>query len=234
LVGVLALAGAASGCGRRGAPLPLAGVPWEDGELGAYAWLEGESQVGTGSFGQRRAGQEWVIENSATLGLLEHRGSVTVDGTTLLPRSSEISVTGAPVPYEVEASFQQGKADLVARTSQGERTLAVKLPGGHYVDNDQLLTTIRCLPLAPGFGFTINVVNTVGGAWLPVLVQVEAVEQTELPVEGLEGTSHQVYRVGLMGGQQTAWYTVASPHIMLRYNNGERLCVLRSYRARGL
>lgn len=235
---LLALAAAAgfaccaAGCGSRETALPLAGVPWEDGELGAYVWLEGGAQAGTGSFGQRRAGPDWVIENSAELGPLAHRGSVAVDGATLVPRSSVITVTGDPQSYEVRAAYGQGRAELVARTPQGQQTLVVRLPGGHCLDNDQLLTTIRCLPLAPGFRFTANVLNTVGGAWLPVPIQVEAVEQVELTVDGLEGTSHQAYRVALMGGRQRAWYTVAGPHILLRYDNGERVCVLRSYRPR--
>jgi hypothetical protein len=235
------------GCsGAAGVRLPVAGVPWLDGETGTYAWLEGGAELGTGVFSQRRVdGGGWELRNAAVLGFYEHVGVVVVDPATVLPLRSEIKVSGVPVSYEVTAVYGSGaaggaaagkaagRAELVAKTAQGDRSISLNLPRGHYVDNDQLLATIRCLPLAVGFKMAINVVNTVGGMSLPVQVAVEAVEPVQLPgpVAGLEGmgTTVEAYKVALLGGQQRAWYTVAAPHIMLRYNNGQRVCELREY-----
>lgn len=238
------------GCAPAAVALPVAGVPWPDGETATYAWVEAGAELGTGVFSQRRVEGGWELRNTAVLGFYEHVGVVVVDPATVLPLRSEVKVSGVPVSYEVVAEYgagasggvaggvggaggaggvAAGKVELTAKTAQGDRGISLKLPAGHYVDNDQLLATIRCLPLREGFKMSINVVNTVGGVSLPVPVAVEGIEQLELQVEGLESSIFEAYRVALLGGQQRAWYTVAAPHIMLRYNNGQRVCELREY-----
>jgi hypothetical protein len=243
------------GCAPAAVALPVAGVPWPDGETATYAWVEAGAELGTGVFSQRRVEGGWELRNTAVLGFYEHVGVVVVDPATVLPLRSEVKVSGVPVSYEVVAEYgagasggvaggagaggavaggvAAGKVELTAKTAQGDRGISLKLPAGHYVDNDQLLATIRCLPLREGFKMSINVVNTVGGVSLPVQVAVEAIEQVQMPgpVVGLEGmgTTFEAYRVALLGGQQRAWYTVAAPHIMVRYNNGQRVCELREY-----
>ncbi|MDP2871352.1 MAG: hypothetical protein Q8P31_02295 [Bacillota bacterium] len=229
LVAGLAAASTAGGCAPAPVSLPLAGVPWLDGETGTYAWLEGGLETGTGTFSQHRVEDGWELRNTTTMGFFEHAGSVVVDPQTMMPLRSEVRVSGVPTSYEVAAVYGEGRAELTARTAQGDRTLSVKLPKGHHLDNDQLLATIRCLPLREGFKLPVNLVNTVGGISLPVPVAVEAIEELQLQVAGLDGSTFAAYRVSLLGGQQRAWYTVAAPHVMLRYDNGQRVCELREY-----
>lgn len=90
---------------------------------------------------------------------------------------------------------------------------------------------IRCLPLREGFKVQVSLVDTVGGTTFAVPVVVGGIEQLRLhrQVTGLEPATFEVYRVALLGGRQRAWYTVAAPHILLRYDNGQRACELRDY-----
>jgi hypothetical protein len=226
---------AGGGCAPAAAALPVGPVPWADGETGVYVWVEAGAEIGAGTFEQRRTAGGWEIANRSVIGFFEHNGTVVADLETLLPRSSRVVVEGVPATYKVEAAYDAdaGIAALRATTPQGIRELNVKLPRGHWVDNEQFLMTLRALPLALGFQMRVNLVNTTGGAVLPVGVEVRAQETIAIEVEGLDGREHLAWRVALMGGAQTAWYSVAKPHILLKYDNGQRVCVLREYRRTG-
>lgn len=60
--------GSRGGCAPAAAALPVAGVPWLDGETGTYAWLEGGAEVGTAVFSQRRVAEVWELRNTTVLG----------------------------------------------------------------------------------------------------------------------------------------------------------------------
>lgn len=227
---------AQAGCGPKPQALPVAAIPWADGETTTYAWVEGGSEIGTGTFSQTLTERGWLIHNTAKIGEYQHTGDVVAHPQTLLPISSRVANEGAPAGFSIDATYddQSGRVNLVAHTVQGEHELAVRLPKGHYIDNEQLLTTLRALPLSEGYRFTLNLVNTAGGQKVAISVEVRAVETIALSVAGLAGEEHRAYRVALLGGAQTAWYTVEAPHILLKYDNGQRQTVLRRFEAGGL
>ncbi len=218
-------------CGPKPQALPVASIPWSDGETSTYIWVEGGNQIGTGVFSQSLSERGWLIHNTAVIGEMRHTGDVLADQQTLAPVSSTVANEGSLPEFAIEATYDgaAGRVQLVAHTLQGDHELAVRLPAGHYIDNEQLLTTIRAFPLREGYRFTVNLINTAGGQKVTVPLEVKGVETVALAVEGLPGEEHQAYRVSLLGGVQTAWYTVDPAHLLLKYDNGQRQTLLTGY-----
>ena len=180
-----------------------------------------------------KAASGWVIANSITLDGLVHAAEVIIDPITLNPLSSHLAVEGPAINYSIDAVYDRSanQVKLVAHTVQGDQQLAVKLPAGHFIDNEQLLTTLRAMPLAEGFRTEVNLINTAGGQSLAIAVAVTAVETVMVDATGLAGAEQRAYRVSLLGGAQTAWIAVDAPNLLLKYDNGQRQMVLTSYSA---
>jgi len=206
-------------------------VPWGDGEVNTFAWLEGAAQVGTAEMAQARANGLWVIRNAIVLGSFSQAAEVLVDAATLNPSESHLAVEGLPASYSIDAIYDltAKQVKLAAHTVQGDQQFSVKLPAGHFVDNEQFLTTLRAMPLTDGFKTDVNLVNTSAGQSITVSVAVSGVETITLAVDGLTQVEHRAYRVSLLAGAQTAWIGVDAPHLLLKYDNGQRQMVMTGY-----
>jgi hypothetical protein len=218
-------------CGAKALPLPIRGVPWGDGEVSTYVWLEGATQVGTAEMAQARANGWWVIRNSIALGGFSQQAEVVVDASILSPSQSHLVVKGQPADYSIDAAYDLAakQVKLAAHTVQGDQQFSVKLPAGHFVDNEQFLTTLRAVPLADGFKTDVNLVNTSAGQSITISVAVSGRETITLAVDGLPAAEQRVYRVSLLGGAQTAWIGVDAPYLLLKYDNGQRQMVMTGY-----
>ena len=74
---------------------------------------------------------------------------------------------------------QKGKLNIEAKTAQGTNAASVSYPANAW-DNDQLLTSLRALPLAEGYTFTVPIF---AGSTAPVNIKVTVVgtEQVDVP-----------------------------------------------------
>ncbi len=211
---MLVLAAVLAGCGGA-PPTPYAGfaVPWGEGDRAEYDVVRGGVIEGTSVFTAERKGEGYVLSSETILGTLKDTTRVAVD-KSLKPAQATHQVTGMG-KYDVTLAsrYEKGKLYIQAKTAEGDKSATLDVPPDAY-DNDQLLTTLRALPLAEGYVLTFT--NMASGNPVKTEVKVVGTERLDVPA----GT-YTAYKVELNFGQgkHYVWYDVNQPHHFVKYEN---------------
>jgi len=156
------LAAAASGCRAEEEPLVLS-APWDDGEVSRLEVLAADTGTEIAGWVITMAAAPdggWVITTEMSAPGMTEVSSVHVRAADLLPLS---------IDYELESAQAQatytglyGEEDLViTATVNGEaQSPTVKLPEPPYFDNEQVVPTLRAMPLAEGWETALNIVGS--------------------------------------------------------------------------
>jgi hypothetical protein len=225
LIAALALAAAACSGGEDiTANEIVSRVPWSGAETAHYRVLDdNDDPVGTleMSIDPQSAGtvlfrQYFDFPDKK----FTNEAKVTVDATTLLPKSTTFKIVGPQGNLDCSATYDGGEVKAHRIGEDGERDDSVTVPSVSY-DNWADLFVWRTIDFAKGFEIkyadvlscTLDKTQRLG-----VKLKVKGQESRTVPA-GTYDTWHLEIDSG--GDTQDAWYTTDDRHTLIRYDNGQ-------------
>jgi len=199
--------------------------PWKGAEHAEYNIVKSSdnSALGTSTIDIQPAADATTIEQRLQIGAVTQHFVVKVDPQTLKPLTSDQELTGSPNDFSLTAAYADNKLTVTAKTAQGDKNATVDVPPDAY-DNNSLLAILRGLPFSAGGTAAFTNIITANAAPVKATATVAGQESVTVPA----GT-FDTYKVMMdFGGaqKQTAWYEVASPHRLIKYDNGTTQFVL--------
>jgi hypothetical protein len=205
--------------------LKMLPAPWVDGErmlltmstangtdLGVVEYRSYLTQAG----GQ----QVWRVGARVEAAGVGSVSSVDADPDTFAPISSrwKHALFG-----EVTAVYEPGQVEL---HRQGKDVTTMRVDGPVF-DNEEALDAMRRLPLATGYKVTIPVFTILGGAEIPIEVEVKGTEMVQAPAGNF-----QCWKVQLSVGQ-TFWFSTDANRYLVQFEAGAVTAKLTSVTQRG-
>ena len=199
--------------------------PWKSAEHAEYNIVKDSdnSALGTSMIDIQPANDATTIEQRLQLGAVTQHFLVKVDPQTLKPLASSQELAGSPNDFSLTATYADSKLSITAKTAQGEKNATIDVPPDAY-DNNSLLAILRGLPFSVGNAASFTNIIPTNAAQVKSTVTVADQESVKVPA----GT-FDTYKVVMdFGGapKQTAWYEVADPHRLIKYDNGTTQFVL--------
>jgi hypothetical protein len=229
LCGVIAIV---VGCSSSAAPSGSSSAvtltltpPWTGADHAEYNILKDadNSLLGTSVIDIQPASDAITIDHRLEISGVTQHFDVKVDPQTLKPLVTTEEVTGSPNNYSLTGTYADNKLAITAKTSQGDKSITIDVPADAY-DNNSLLPILRGIPFSDGYAASFTNIVPANAAQVKVTLTVPGQESVTVPA----GT-FDTYKVVMEfnGGQpQTAWYEVASPHRLIKYDNGTTQFVL--------
>ncbi len=199
--------------------------PWKGAEHAEYDIVNSSdnSALGTSTIDIQPAADATTIEQRYQIGAVTQHFVVKVDPQTLKPRASDQELAGSPNDFSLTATYADNKLSITAKTAQGDKSTTIDVSPDAY-DNNSLLAILRGLPFSTGDASSFTNVITANAAQVKSTATVAGQEAVTVPA----GT-FDTYKVVMdFGGaqKQTAWYEVADPHRLIKYDNGTTQFVL--------
>jgi hypothetical protein len=219
----------ASGCGAAPAPaatptsLGFGPAPWQTESASSYEWLDANgTQIGTSEYSLSLNQGAWAIDEQDLISGVEQSIQMRISAQTLAPLSEQKTIKTANNTVQLETEYAKGKLTISANVDGNSRSASLDVPA-NAIDNDQLLMTLRALPFAEGYSVQYVVVVAQNALKVDTTFTVQATETVTVPAGRFES-----WRVEIRAGQtqQTAWYQVAAPHMLVQYDNGNTRMVL--------
>lgn len=223
LIALAALAVVVAACGSSAPALTLGAAPWKDGEKTLYDIVDKSGKkLGTSEFSFAKDGDAWLLTATDKAGQLDQTAKVRIDGSTLKPLGKEKTIKNASTDATLSITYSAGKVQIKAVVNGKDQSASIDFPA-NALENDQLLMTLRALPLAEGYQCLVVDVVPDTAAKVNTTVRVKGQEKVETPAGSVDA-----WRVELDFGQakQTVWYAVAAPFTMVQYDNGATKMVL--------
>jgi hypothetical protein len=173
-------------------------------------------RAGTGVFTVTPKDTGYVFRSETVAGGVSNTTMTSVD-KDLRPLGDTIEISGTGTSdLALVKVYDNGAIRIQAKTAEGTQTASVGYPPNAW-DNDQLLMSIRALPLAVGYTFKVPIY---AGSTAPVNVTINVIgtETIDAPAG-----SFNTYKVELDygQGQQYLWYAVDPPHYLVEYERSE-------------
>lgn len=204
--------------------LPIASVPWTDGEKDSYQWLEKSGkQIGTEQVSLTKAGDVWTQEVVDDISGTKQDAKVRVDAKTLQPLGEDKTISSSQGNVELHTEYKDGKITATAVVNGENKQGSTDLPAD-YIDNDQLLMTLRGIDFKQGQEVKFTLVVGATLQKLATTVTVVGKETVQTPAGSFETWKTEMDFAGQ--AKQTAWYQVDAPHYLVQYDNGQTKLVL--------
>ena len=208
-----------AGCGASATPTPSVRLtpPWTGAERAEYVYEAGGKPAGSGVFTVTPKDTGYVFGSETVAGPVSNITMTSVD-KNLKPLGDTVQISGTGLATDVALVkiYDNGALRLEAKMANGTKTATVGYPPNTW-DNDQLLMSIRALPLAVGYTFSVPIY---AGSTAPtnVTIDVTGTETIDVPAGAFN-----TYKVALDYGQgkQYLWYAVDSPHYLIKYERPE-------------
>ncbi|HTP09942.1 MAG TPA: DUF3108 domain-containing protein [Anaerolineae bacterium] len=199
--------------------------PWTGADHAEYNILKDadNSALGTSVIDIQPASDATVIDHRLQISGVTQHFNVKVDPQTLKPLVSMEEVTGSSNDFSLTGTYADNKLAVTAKTSQGDKSITIDVPTDAY-DNNSLLPILRGMPFSTGYAASFTNIIPANAAQVKVTLTVPGQETVTVPA-GTFDTYKVVMEFG-GGQQQTAWYEVASPHRLIKYDNGTTQFVL--------
>jgi len=188
-------------------------VPWVDGErLLLKFHLPDGSELGMCEYHAdlvtTGTQQVWRVGGRMDAATAGQQSNVDADPVTFHPISStwKHSMFG-----EVTATYHPASVDVQRVGKSGVTTLKVD---GPVVDNEQSIYLIRRLPLAGGYTRTIKIFSSIGGAAVPLDIEVKGIEKLTVPAGEFD-----CFKVQLSVGQ-TFWISTDLHRYIVQFEAG--------------
>ena len=205
------------GCGATPTPTPVAkaSMPWGNGDRAEYAIEANGQAVGSLVFTTAAKDMGYVLTTETTIGAVKDVSNVRVDDS-LKPIGATRQLTGAgQSDFTLMTIYDKGKLMIQAKTSAGDKAATIDVPADAW-DNDQLLMSIRSLPLAAGYTYTLTNVVGANAGLIKTQLTVVGTESVTVPAG-----SFNAYKVEMSFGQskQYIWVDTGTAHHIVKYEN---------------
>jgi len=221
----------ASGC--RAAPdTPLVlSAPWGVGETANLSIHQGEAGPVVGDWRMSveapAEGDGWLLVTSMSIPQASYQleTSVHVARGDLRPIHTDFSLLNKQGAVTFKATYGDS-ISLTANAHGLEQTASIRLPDPPYFDNEQLVMTLRALPLAEGWKTTVNDVITQSVNKQRVTIRVLRQEEVAVPAGVFS-----CWVVEILGTSQKVWIAVEAPHQIVKFtdDSSQLVSVLESY-----
>lgn len=205
-----------AGCGGAPTPTPVAlRIPWGQGDQAQYELQAGGKTIGsfTMTTSSSDSGYTFLIKTVAPP--ITDTSQVTVD-KNLRPLATQRELQGSPQSdFALKTEYRSGKLYIQARTAAGDKSATINVPANVW-DNDQVLASIRALPLTDNYEYSFVTIVGASAQTLQTTVKVVGREEVTAPAGVFDA-----YKVELRFAQGThlAWYDTKAPYHMIKYEN---------------
>lgn len=159
----------------------------------------------------------WVLISRTNTATVTETSSVHVGADTLTPTLAEYERLDSQGKTTAKAVYSADKVTATANVYGTEQKPAeIKLPAPPYFDNDQLIMTLRAMPLANGW--TGSVSDVVWKTAQKAMVALKATGPVSVTVPA--GTFN-CWVVELVGFGQRAWISVDPPRALIQFENDQ-------------
>jgi hypothetical protein len=205
------------GCGATATPTAPAKTahPWGGGDRAEYTIEVNGQPIGALVFTTAAKETGYVLTTETTIGAVKDVSNVKVDND-LKPVGATRQLSGAgQSDFTLMTIYDKGKLTIQAKTAAGDKAASIDVPADSW-DNDQLLMSIRSLPLNDTYVYTFT--NVIGANAGTVKTQLTVVGKETISVAA---GSFTAYKVEMSFGQskQFVWVDAAKPHHIIKYEN---------------
>lgn len=200
----------------------LGQIPWTVPETAVYRLLDGKNEIGSGVLSIDQEGQGVLFSQKFDIPKqkITDEVSVLAAADTLAPSSVARRISGPEGDRTCQATYEGSTVTVEQASKEGQRTDRLDVPVRSY-DTWTDLFLWRTLAFAPGFEARYSDVLTCSLAKpdvLSVVLSVKGRETVDVPAGTFE-----TWRLEIRSGGRTqkAWYDVAPPHTLVRYDNGQ-------------
>jgi len=216
---------------NRATALGLNEPPWSPGEQTEYRVLSrGDTYIGQVIFTFQKEADKWLLKRDSEMPRLEDHSLVKFSVRSLKPINEDRSIATGDGQMRVFAQYVGSKVEISFWSSKStEKTLPpspvsmmLSLPLDYY-SNEQLLMLLRAIPFSTGYEASFTNVNTTSASAAIASVRVVGQEN----IDTLRGQL-RAWKVQVSSGEsvQQFWLQVESPHLLLKYDNGENTFVI--------
>ena len=134
--------------------------------------------------------------------------------TIVIPQQGEI---------ELNTTYVGNKLKVEVQTAEGHSEGELDVPADAY-DNDEIIFLLRALPFEEGYQATYTNIVAATAQMPKVTVNITGKEQVQVPVGLFDCWKLEL---GAAGQQQYAWYSVDSPHYLVKYDDRQSIVILQ-------
>jgi hypothetical protein len=200
----------------------LGQIPWAVPERATYRLMDGKHEIGSGVLSIEQQGQDTVFSQKFDIPKekITDEVAVVAGAETLTPLSVSRRISGPEGDRTCQATYEGRTVTVEQKSKEGQRTDRLDVPVRSY-DTWTDLFLWRTLAFAPGLEVRYTDALTCSLAKpdvLSVALKVKGRDTVEVPAGKFDAWKLEI-RSG--GSTQKAWYEVAPPHRLVRYDNGQ-------------
>lgn len=199
-------------------------IPWPDKEETTYiVHYQAANITGSGNLTIAKEGENYILGQNWKLGDTKLSYSIKVASDDLKPVSGNKTLLNPHSEISVNTTYADNKLRIETETPEGSQTAEMDIPANAY-DDDELFFLLRTLPFEKGYLATYTDILPLNAQQYEVTVTVTGREQVEAPA-GLFDCWKLELEVA--GQKQHMWYTVNSPHYLVKYDDGWNVTLLQ-------
>jgi len=213
------------GCGPRHREGLVSQIPWGDREKTVYIIQSYHGvPVGGGEMEIFRRDSRFVFSQRYRVGEFRDEIRIEVDARTLKPVSESRTLNTTKGKITLDTRYEDGKLSIELNTPEGPKSATMTVPEDAY-DNDEVLFLFRTLPFREGYSTSYTHVIPINALKPKATVKVLSREKVSTPGGEFEAWKLEV-KVGVQ--KQYIWYAVEKPHLLVKYDNGQLIFLLKS------
>ncbi len=175
--------------------------------------------IGLSKWKIKKKGSYYIITTSSKLIGLEDKSKVIINNRTLMPLESEKIISKEGFKVKVSAKYSEGYVELKADTpTRGKQEMNLSLPE-QYMDNEQVLQTLRFFTFEKGKNYTLNILVSTTGMCIPVEIKLAGTEAVKI-----NNKKYECNKIEMKINPQTvqyAWYYKKFPYFLVKYKNND-------------
>ena len=170
-----------------------------------------------------KEGGSYILGQYWEVGEVKQTISIKVASDDLKPISGNQTIVSPQGEFKINATYSDSRLKIEAETPEGNQTVEIDVPEDAY-DNDEVLFLFRAIPFEEGYQATYtNVVASVAQK-AAVTITVIGKEQVEIPAELFDCWKLEL---NAAGQKIYMWYSIDSPHYLVKYDNGQSIILLQ-------
>ncbi len=214
---------ALAGCAPKES-IVISAIPWADEEETSYIIQDQEANtIGSGNLTIAKEGESYILGQYWEVGEVKQTISIKVASDDLKPISGNQTIVSPQGEFKINATYSDSKLKIEAETPEGNQTAEIDVPDDAY-DNDEVLFLLRALPFEEGYQATYTNVVAAAAQKPKITVAITGKEPVETPAGVFDCWKLEL---SAAGQEQYMWYSVDSPHYLVKYDNGQSIILLQ-------
>jgi len=207
-----------------GEAITISAIPWPDEEGLSYIIQDQEENtIGSGNLTIAREGESYILGQYWEAGEVKQTISIKVASDDLKPISGNQTIVIPEGEFKINATYSDSRLQIEAETPEGNQTVEIDVPEDAY-DNDEVLFLFRAIPFEEGYQATYTNVVASAAQKAKITVAITGEEPVEAPAGSFDCWKLEL---NAAGQKQYMWYSIDSPHYLVKYDNGQSIILLQ-------